>query len=350
MKKYKKVLIYLLFICLPGFLAANESSNRELTFLTWSDYIDPVVIETFEKQYSIKVRIIYFDSDDQRDEVLVDTDAAGYDVILSSDISLVSYKKAGWLAPVTEKQVPNLKYIDKKWIDPIEGAKGYSVPYFWGTLGIAYRKDLVGFEVNSWKQLFQPAPELHKKILMLDGSADVVNMALKSLGYSANSTSRKEINEAKLLLQKQKQYVYSYTVPVLDENSLLVKGDVYMAMSYSGDTIMLKDVHPDIEYVLPKEGGNIWVDFLIVSSKSKHKDLAYEFINYLNEPDVAAQIAQYVYYASPNLAAEKLLPEDFLKDPVIYPSLKSLEKSEVYKKLPPRIQKLRNNIYSGLIH
>ncbi|MCW9078035.1 MAG: extracellular solute-binding protein, partial [Gammaproteobacteria bacterium] len=103
-------------------------------------------------------------------------------------------------------------------------------------------------------------------------------------------------------------------------------------------------------YVLPEEGGNIWVDYLCVLRESSNKDAAKQFIDFLNEPEIAARLAQYVYYASPNQAAEKLLPEDFTNDPVIYPSGAALEKSEPYKRLPPRVQKRRSGIMSRIVN
>ncbi len=326
----------------------NTAPVQELVFFTWSDYMDPELIKAFENKYAAKVRMVYFENDETRDEMLLLTEAEGYDVILTSGIALHNYHNRNWLASITPKQVPNLKHIDQKWLGKFEDAEGFSVPFFWGTTGIAYRKDLVGYEINSWKQLFEPDEKLHKKILMLSYSGDLIAMALKSLGYSGNSTSPEEHKAAQKLLQQQKPHVYKYAIPALTEESSLVKGEVYAAMIYSGDALMLKEQHPQIEYVLPKEGGNIWVDYLTVSSKSRHPELAYQFINFLNEPKNAAQLAEFVYYATPNKAAEKLLPDEFLKNPFIYPNAAALKNSETHTYIPFNIQKLRNSIYNNL--
>ena len=120
-------------------------------------------------------------------------------------------------------------------------------------------------------------------------------------------------------------------------------------MLYSGDALMVQEHHEDIEYVLPEEGGNIWVDYLVVLESSKNKDLALAFINFLNEPENAAQLAEFVYYATPNKAAEKLLPAEFLEDPVIYPSKEALAKSEFHNPLPPRAAKKRNLAVSKIL-
>lgn len=196
--------------------------------------------------------------------------------------------------------------------------------------------------------LFKPSESLRGKIAMLDSQRDALGMALKALGYSANSTESKEISEAVELLLAQKPFVKTYTYLVLDENSALVKGDVAMAMMFSGDALMVQEEHDEIQYLVPREGGNIWADYLVVMQESRNKDLAYAFINFLNEPENAAQLAEFVYYATPNKSAEKLMPTEFLEDSVIYPSEEVLSKCEAYKPLAPRATKKRNTQFSRL--
>jgi spermidine/putrescine transport system substrate-binding protein len=120
-------------------------------------------------------------------------------------------------------------------------------------------------------------------------------------------------------------------------------------MIFSGDALMLQEHHPDIEYALPAEGGNIWLDYLAVLSASNKKELASAFINFLNLPKVAARNAEFVYYATPNTAAEQYLPDEYFANPVIYPPEEQLSKSEFYKPLSPRAQKLTNSIIAQLI-
>jgi len=119
-------------------------------------------------------------------------------------------------------------------------------------------------------------------------------------------------------------------------------------MMYSGDTLMLQELSDDISYVLPDEGGNIWVDYIGVTSASNQKKAAWAFIDFLNEPENAAQLAQHIYYATPNIAAEKLLPKEFIDNSVIYPSNKALDESEYYQVLSPRTQSRYNSIFAQL--
>ena len=352
MHKHMKTSLMLSVVCLFAiFISAPASSrnNEELVFLTWAEYMDPDLISEFEKKYDAKVKMVYFETDDIRDDLLVQTEGRGYDLILSSGVSIEKYKKYGWLDKITQTNVSNIKHIDKKWYDLFESSKGFSVPYFWGTTGIGYRKDLVKEDVVSWKSLFEPSESQREKIAMVKNSQDSIGMALKFLGYSANSENPDEIKLAGSLLRKQRPFVSDYSYVNVDKSSALVTGDAVMAMVYSGDALALKEIDSNIEYVLPEEGGNIWVDYILLSKYSKNKALAYKFLDFINEPLNAARLAEYVYYATPNKSAEKLLPAEFLQNPVIYPSKSSLTKSEVYKALSPRVVKLRNQLFSNIL-
>jgi len=346
--KFRAILFCCLLISAPAF--ADESpartAPRDLVLLNWSEYLDPELVEKFERQFNARVREVYFESDDLRDDMLLETEAAGYDLVMTNDVAVDVYRRRGWLEPVTEKQVPNLRYIDPRWLDAFPGVRGYAVPYFWGTTGIVYRKDLVDKPMTSWMDLYRPAESLRGKIAMVENSRDLIGMALKALGYSANSADDKEIEEAGQLLMAQKPYVADYAALTLDGDSALVTGEIAAAILYSGDALMVQEFHPDIEYVLPVEGGNIWTDYLVVMKNANDKELAWAFINFLNEPEHAAQLAEYVYYATPNRAAEKLLPEEFLTDAVIYPDEVLLEKSEAYADLPSQAMRKRNSLFS----
>ncbi len=330
--------------------AFGQTTQRELVFLNWSEYLDPELVEKFEQQHNVKLKEIYFETDDMRDEMLLETGGASADLAIVNGAMIDAYQKRGWLADATIEQIPNLKHVDEKWLKLFTGAEGYAAPYFWGTLGIGYREDLVASPPQSWMDLYKPAEQLRGKIAMIDSQLDILGMALKALGYSANSADSGQISEAMALVLAQQPYVKSYNYLKLDEDSALVSGDLAMTMVYSGDALMLQEHHDAIQYVVPREGGNLWVDYLVVMQSSNNKRLAYAFIDFLNEPEHAAQLAEYVYYASPNKAAEKLLPAEFLEDPVIYPDKQVLSRCEAYVPLPSRVIKKRNTNFARLKH
>ena len=320
-----------------------------LKFLTWADYIDPEVVHEFEQKFDAHVEFTYFESDDARDDVLVESDGSGFDVVVVNSPQFPAYRQRGWLAPLTGRNVPNLRHVDGKWLRALPDAVGFGVPYFWGTTGIAYRADLVPEPITTWRQLFQPIEALRGRIVLIKNARDVIGMALKSLGFSANSDNLDELDQAERILLAQKPFVRSYSYVSLGEESDLVTGEAWVAMMYNGDAAMLREHSPSIVYLVPEEGGELWIDYLTVLESSSNKKLAADFVNFLNQPDMAARVALFVHYATPNDAAEKRLPGDFLQDPVIYPPEAVLDRSEFYRELPARVAKRRNAIFARLL-
>jgi spermidine/putrescine transport system substrate-binding protein len=322
----------------------------ELVVLNWPSYLDPALIERFQRKYEVNLRIVLYEGDDQRDEMLVASEGAGYDVVLVSGNMLQFYARRGWLEPMTEKQVPNLRHVAGRWRTAFKGADGFAAPYTWGTLGIGYREDLVPDPIESWAQLFQPVPQLQGRIAMLRHNRDLVGMALKARGYSVNSTAPAELDSALELLLEQKPHVRTYGYVALTPDSAMVSGDIIAAMMFNGDAVMLQEHEPRIRFLVPSEGGNLWVDYFVVMSRSSRKDLAFALIDFLNKPENAAQAAQYVHFATTNDAAKELLPEEYFSNPVIYPTQEVIERSEFYTPLPPRVMGHYNSIAASIIY
>lgn len=248
----KTVLVTLFALVIAILAPAVES--KELMFLNWADYMDPEILLEFKQRTGITVKQSYFDSDTTRDELLLETEGKGFDVALINGVSLRILARRGWLEPLDEQAIPNLKYVDSRWRTAFEKTEEFGVPYFWGTVGIAYRKDLVPFTVSSWMDLMQPAKELRGKIGMIGDSADMIGVALKALGYSLNSTDAEELKKAEALLQAQAPAVKTYRYISLDENSALLTGHVVMSMMYNGDSLMLQK-HNDSSQIHQKIDG-----------------------------------------------------------------------------------------------
>ncbi|WMC10187.1 spermidine/putrescine ABC transporter substrate-binding protein [Oceanimonas pelagia] len=330
-------------LSLPQAHADDRAS--ELTFLTWGDYIDEGVVADFEAEFNASIRFVHFESDAARHELLTISGVQGYDLILVDSVSRALYQHLGWIGEFDRQQIPNLGRL--RLPAPSVGSHGSDlcVPYTWGTTGIAYRTDLVSEPVTRWQQLFEPAEELQGKILMSEAGTEVVGMALKALGYSMASSDPDELEQARQLLNKQAPLIAGYAPVAVDSAAAkLVTGEVSAVLTYSGDALMLKEFQPNIEYVLPEEGGAIWADFICLGAQPENAELAHRFIDFLNRPEQSARNSLYIYSATPNVDAEALLPADFLTDPVIYPDRASLDKSEHYRVIPPRIARIYNNI------
>jgi len=332
-----------------GKASAAQDIDNQLNFLNWSEYFDPEVLAEFQKKFGITVTETYFETDEMRNEILFSTNGTGYDLILSNGASISSYVKHNWLAPIRDRDIPNLRHVTSKWRKSFPDSEPYGVPFLWGTLGIAYRQDKIMTPVTSWLDLFKPVEAVQGKIIMIKYSRDLVGMALKALGYSANSTDSSELEEAKQLLLAQKPSVKTYSYVTLGENSSMVSGDAIMTMIYNGDALVLQQHDPAIAFVHPREGCALWCDFFVIPVSSKKKELTYKFLNFIHEPAIMARLARFASYATTNSEAEKLLPRQFKDDPNIYPTPEILKRSETYTDLPPRVTKKYNDIFNLVI-
>jgi len=341
--------LYLL-IFLIGSVAYAADQENKLVFLNWPAYIHPQIISSFEKKFGVDVLEIHYETDELKEEMLLTNDAKGFDVMVGSGISMLQYVKRKWIDPISLKRIPNLKNIKKRFKKIHPTLDSYSVPYLWGTLGIGYRKDKIKDPINSWENLFRPKEILRGKIFMINDSRDTVGAALKLCGYSINSTQLDHYDRVFHLLKFQRGFVKSYSYVDLEKNSPLVTGDIWMAMMYNGDALALKTLNKNIDYIVPKEGTNLWIDYLAILSKSKNKPLAQSFINFILEPENSAQNSMFLKYATPNQAAEKHMKYEHLNNPMIYPSDKVLDISEIYRCLPATIIKKRNNIFLDIVH
>lgn len=344
------LIVGVLSLALCGAPASAKQKREELSLLIWTEYLDPKLIAEFQSKYNVRIKSTYFEFDDVRDRMVQEVEGTGFDVALVNDVMIAPYAKRGWIAPLDIEALPNLKHVDPRWRTAYPMAEDYGVPYFWGTLGIAYRKDLVKHTVTSWMDLFRPDEALRGRIIMVYDVRDTIGMALLALGYSVNSTDPEQLAAAADLLERQKPFVRSYSYVSLTRDSGIVTGEFAMTMLYNGDALMLQQYNKNIQYVVPKEGTNLWTDYLVVFKKSSHKDLAFKFIDFLNEPKNAARLAEYVHYATPNNSAKQYLPESFLNDPTIYPPPEVLSRSETYTILPPKAMQIRNAIFARLTH
>lgn len=313
-----------------------SSNEKELSFYTWEEYIDPRLIEEFEKTHNVKINFSFYNSDEERNQRLAQGET--FDIVLSSSVPIKSYIKFGWVTKITENEVPNLQFFED--LDSYPWLKEYSVPYLSGTLGIAYRKDLIKKPIRSWADIFKPQNENHKKIIMLPGINDLLQSALKALNKSINSESLEDLIEAKSLLKNQKNYVLKYEdLDVQNDNHDLLTGKAHIAMMYSGSAAILESKNPNIKFLLPEEGSTKWMDFLVVMEASHKKELAFRFINFLSDPKNSAINSEYSMHRTPNLKSRKFLPQKILNNQTIYPPNNPKVESATPVSLKTRLRK-----------
>ena len=323
-------------------------AQQSLKIYTWSEYIDPEIVVEFEQEFNVKLVFSYFESDQARDEELAAVAGHGYDLLLINSTQVERYGKRGWLEPIDWTAIPNSRFFDPEWTTAFASVDTYAVPYFWGTMGIAYRKDLIPEGFDSWMDLFEPKQALRDKILMINDSRELIALALKAAGHSANSNDSKHISDARDLLLAQRPYIQQYAYPNILGDSALLSGDVWVATMYSGDALVLQDQDQNIVYSLPEEGGLVWVDYFTLARTSSNKALAYKFLDFINRPDIAARLAEWVFYASPNLAAAQLMSAEYTDNEVINPNADILRNSEFVQPMSPRARRKVNSIGAEL--
>jgi len=329
MRRTRKLLCALLAAC---FLAlclggCSASDDKTVRVYNWGDYIDPDVTALFEEETGYKVVYEMYETNEDLYTKLANSNAS-YDVIFPSDYLIERLIDEDRLAPVNLDNVPNFSNID-------EGFKGlaydpqnqYSVPYMWGTLGILYNKTMVTGDIDSWSSLWDA--QYSGSILMLNSQRDAIGVALKLLGYSLNETSETALEEAKEKLVAQSPLVLAY---VMDEvKDKMIGGEAALALVYAGDAVYCMDYNDDLEYVIPKEGSNIWYDAMCIPKNCRNQAGAEAFINFMCRTDIAARNAEYIGYSSPSTAARELMGEAG-QLPAAYPDL-SLFSLEIFSSM-----------------
>lgn len=295
-----------------------------LSVYNFGEYIDPAVIEEFEK--SNKVDVIY-ETYSTNEEMLAKIKAGGnsYDVIFPSAYMLQVMIAQDMLMPLDKQKLPNYTNIDPMFkglsCDPEDK---FSAPYFWGTVGILYNSELVEEPVDSWWALHNL--KYFGKVIMFDSMRDTIGLTLKMLGFSMNSVDPVEIEAAKQALINQKPMVRSYDIDAYKD--ALLAGDAVMSMAWSGDAFLLMSESPKFKYVIPKEGTGVWVDYMAIPKDSKNAAMAHKFINFMLDAQVGLDNAVAVGYSTPNAAAKALLPEEVRENKAAYPDGNVFEGSE----------------------
>lgn len=344
----KKILMLLLVILLATATLAGcgTKSDDQVTInvYNWGDYIAEETIAKFTEQTGIKVNYDIFDSNEAMYTKLK-SGAVNYDVIIPSDYMIEKLIAEDMLTPLNGENIPNMKMIDAEFRDQAyDPGDQYSVPYMWGTLGIVYNTTMVEEEVNSWAVLFDP--QYANQIVMKDSVRDSFVPALKLLGFSINSTNSEEWEIALRMLKDQKEIVQAYAADEVRDK--LIGGESALAIMYSGEAILTMEENADLAYAVPREGSNIWFDAMCIPASTKNKEAAEAFINFMCDPTIAYENADYIGYSTPITAAREQLDPDVQNDPAAYPDQSILERCEVFVDLGKEMTNFTNEKWNEL--
>ena len=311
-----------------------EGNVPQLNIYIWSTYVSPRVVRGFEQEFHCHVNYDLYDSN----EALLTKLQAGnvrYDLVVPSDYMVEILIRQGLLRPLDKPRLATAwANVDSRFLGlPFDPHNDYSVPYAWGTTGLAYRADLVKEKVDSWSVLFDPRFAGH--ILLLDDEREAFAMALKKLGYSLNSTNPNEIRQARDLLLRQKPLVKGYNSSNFEQD--LAAGDAWIAQAYNGNLTFVMRDEPRIRYLIPKEGCTISVDCACIPRAAPHPKLAEEFINYFHRPAVVAEFINDCGFNSPNRYARRDVEPWLLANPAVFPDPAALAPCEFMRDVGPVI-------------
>ena len=293
---------------------AALAQSKQLNVYNWDTYIGDTTLETFSEATGINVQYDLYANLEEMYAKFQEGNP-GYDVIFPSDYMLETMIKAGMLEELDHSRIDNFKHIDANFMDPAfdPGCK-HNIPYFWGTVGIGYRKSKMD-RPTSWKTLLD-SDEFAGRIALLADSRFVLAVALMYLGHSANSTSAEEIGQARDLLIKQKKNLKAF-VPDSGQD-MLIAGDIDVVMEWNGDVLKVMAEDDDLSYSVPDEGSVVWVDGVCIPKGAPNMDNAYLFLNHVHEPKVNAEIANTIHYATSNKSAREFVDQADLENPAVY--------------------------------
>ena len=280
--------------------AGKAGSAGEVYVYNWGEYIDEEVISMFEEETGIKVVYDMFETNEDMYPV-IEAGGRTYDVVCPSDYMIQKMVENNMLAELNFDNIPNVSQIDPEYMErsrSFDPENKFSVPYCWGTVGILYNTSMVAPEdvPTRWSDLWDE--KFSGEILMQDSVRDAFMVALKSLGYSMNSENEAELGQARDLLIRQKPLVQAYVIDQVRDK--MIGGEAAVGVIYSGEMLYIQEeveaqgLDYELEYVIPEEGTNVWIDSWVIPSNAKNKENAEAWINFMCRPDIAKMNFEYI--------------------------------------------------------
>lgn len=296
--------------------------ESELSIFNWSDYIAADTVPNFEEEFKVKVTYATYESNEEM-VARLQSDASGYDLVVPSGYILPILTAAELITPISRQYLTNWSSISPIFLGlPSDPGNRFSVPWQWGTTGIAYRTDKLATPPDSWAVFHDR--DLRMKMTMMDDSREVIGAFLRYRGHSLNSVIPADLEQARTDAVMARENLKGFKSAAAKAD--LIAGDVWVAQMWNGDTTQARAQQPALGYVLPREGCTIWSDSLVIPRAAPHKRAAHEFMNYIMRPAVASAISNFTGYGSPNAGA-------VLDVPVPYPSPTELPRLEFQEDL-----------------
>lgn len=335
------IVLVLLLVTVRLESESKAGTTEKLVIYNWGDYIDPDLLKKFTKETGIQVDYQTFDSNEAM-YTKIKQGGTVYDLAVPSEYMISKMMDEGMLVKLDKSKIQGLENIDDQFLGlSFDPKNDYSIPYFWGTLGIVYNDTMVTNPPQEWEDLF--SPEYRDNIMLVDGAREGMGIGLQTLGYSLNSKNQAELEEAANLI-----YTLTPNIKAIVSDEIkgyMIQDAAAIAISFSGEASEMLDGNEHLHYVVPSKGSNLWFDNMVIPNTAKNVDGAYQFINFMLRPEVAAQNAEYIGYATPNKVAKTLLPEETTSDEAFYPTQETIANLEVYDNLGREYLGIYNDLY-----
>ena len=319
----------------------DSSSSKVLTIYNWGDYISPDLLKKFEKDTGYVVNYETFDSNEAM-YTKIKQGGTSYDIAIPSEYMIDKMISEDMLVKLDKNKIQGLNNIDPKFLNlSFDKDNNYSIPYFFGTLGIVYNDKVIKKAPTKWNDLWDK--DNKDRIMLIDGAREVIGLALNAQGDSLNSKNINQVDEASRHL---KDLTPNIKAIVSDEiKQYMIGEEASLAVTYSGEAVEMLDQNKHLHYIVPKEGSNLWFDNMVMPKTVKNKKAAYAFLNFMLVPENARENAEYVGYATPNDKARDLLEDSVKNDRQFYPDKVTLKNLEVYKNLGQKWLGIYNDKY-----
>ncbi|HEP1820178.1 TPA: ABC transporter substrate-binding protein [Streptococcus suis] len=320
---------------------STQGTTDKLVIYNWGDYIDPELLEEFTAETGIQVDYQTFDSNESM-YTKIKQGGTTYDLTIPSEYMISKMTEEDMLIKLDKSKIEGLENIDPQFMGlSFDKNNDYSIPYFWGTLGIVYNETMVENPPQEWEDLW--SEEYRDNIMLIDGVREVMGFGLQSLGHSLNSKDPAEI-------EKAAEHLYNLTpnvkAIVADEiKGYMIQDAAAIAVSFSGEASEMLDGNENLRYVVPSKGSNLWFDNMVIPKTAKNLDGAYAFMSFMLRPEIALRNAEYVGYSTPIPAAKAMLDEETQNDESFYPSEETMKKMEVYDNLGQEMLGMYNDLY-----
>ena len=344
-KRTALLLSLLTAVILTGCSSSDKGVNGQVIVYNWGEYIDPETLRMFEEESGIRVIYDEFETNESM-YPKVESGAVAYDIACPSDYMISRMIENGMLAEIDYDKIPNAKnnigaqyYEQARGFDP---DNKYAIPYCWGTVGILYNQTMVEEPITRWEQLWDE--KYADNILMQDSVRDAFMVAEKLNGFSMNTLDPAELEVAKNALIRQKPLVQAYVVDQVRDK--MIGGEAAIGVIYSGEAIYTQQENPDLVYVIPEEGTNVWIDSWVILKNAPNKENAEKFIDFMCRADIALKNFEYITYSTPNEAAKELIEDEAVKNSEIaFPDLSRYDNLETYVYLGEEGDSLYNELW-----